>query len=406
MPPLTDRAKFERRLALILLGILAVLAGIGFLLYSDPSPQSNPLVFSPVQVLASSWYRYKDAYIDSTYRTIDWQRDGVTTSEGQSYTMLRSVWQADRETFDGTWQWTQTNLQHSSDHLFSWIWGERPDGTFGVLAEQSGENSASDADTDIALALILAYARWQDPAYLTEARLVINDIWEREVVLVNGKPYLAANDVEKDSGSQQIVINPSYFNPAAYHLFAIVDTSHPWEMLRKQSYAVLSESFAGSALPPNWISVDRTTGATSAAASHDSNFGFDALRIPFRIALDAQWFNNPDAIRAVRHLSFLSNAWRERGAIASTYAQDGAVLASEESPAMYGGVMGYFLLADPEAAVALYREKLLSLYNSNTGTWYTPLPYYADNWAWFGIALYNRLLPNLAANLPATAFSE
>src|SRR3989344_1629933 len=39
-------------------------------------------------------------------------------------------------------------------------------------------------------------------------------------------------------------------------------------------------------------------------------------------------------------------------------------------------------------------------------TWAMPLSYYADNWTWFGIALYNRQLPNLAAELPATAFSK
>jgi len=396
----------------VFIGVSFVLLFVAIYGYMQP----NVLVFSPLQVLSATWYGYKKAYVEpDTFRTIDRQRENVTTSEGQSYTMLRAVWQADQTTFDGAWQWTEKNLAHEDDHLFSWLWGKREDGTYGVLTDESGQNAASDADTDIALALLFAYARWQDPAYLADARLIISDIWEREVITIQGKPYLAANDIEKNAVKRSIIVNPSYFNPAAYHIFAEVDTEHPWEELRAQSYAVLEESMtvpldaASTAhLPPDWIVVDKRSGDMAALTSegHDTHYGFDALRIPFRVALDAEWFRNPDALRVLDKLAFLSAKWQEEGRLASMYAHDGSVLTAEESPAMYGGAMGYFVTNDPEAAVSIYNKKLVSLYDPHIATWAMPLSYYADNWTWFGIALYNRQLPNLAAELPATAFSK
>lgn len=402
--------------AWVILSAIALVAAGGALVYWYRTTAPHPLIFSPTQALAASWYNYKLLFVDpATKRTIDWQRGGVTTSEGQSYTMLRAVWQGDEPTFDASWRWTLDNLAHTNDHLFSWLWGTRADGTPGILTEQSGQNSASDADTDIALALVFAYARWQDPAYLEQARLIIRDIWEKEVVTIREKPYLAANDIEKTSSSPRVVLNPSYLHPAAYHIFAFIDPTHPWETLRKESYAVLNDSTKLSTrpgeqavLPPDWILVDRKTGALvpGSAPSHTSSFGFDALRVPFRITLDAVWFHNPDAAATLRNLSYLSSAWHQKGQLAATYSHTGKEELQTESAAMYGGTLGYFMLNDPEAAATIYSKKLTALYDANTGGWVPSLSYYDNNWAWFGIALYNQQLPNLAASLPSTAFIE
>jgi len=377
-------------------------------------------VFSPTEVLQSTWDRYKETYVDSTYRTIDPSRRAVTTSEGQSYTMLRAVWEDDKKTFDGAWQWTQTNLARPNDHLFSWLWGQRANGTYGVLTAQSGENTASDADSDIALALIFAYARWQDPRYLDAARLIIKDIWSKEVVEIAGQPYLAADNLEKNASSPWITVNPSYISPASYELFSKVDPTDNWMALRAQSYVLLEESVAlplgatsSAGLPPDWIRVSRTTGAllppvssTTSVSTYDTNFGYDALRVPFRIALDWEWFRDPAALTLLGKFAFLSSAWEHSGRLASQYAHNGVTVNAAESASMYGGTIGYFMIADPKDANAVYQQKLLTLYDPGTDDWITPLSYYDANWAWFGIALYTGALPNLAQNLPQGTFSQ
>ncbi|MDB5244754.1 MAG: hypothetical protein JWN18_624 [Parcubacteria group bacterium] len=392
-------------LAVVLLALVVIHNGVG---------SSGQQVYSPTQVLSATWYSYKKNYISPDYRTLDTQRSNITTSEGQSYTMLRAVWQGDQTTFDGAWAWTRKNLGRTADHLFSWLWGTRSNGSTGVLLEQSGENSASDADTDIALALLFAYARWQDPQYLEEARLIISDIWELEVVTINGVPYLAADDIEKNAKTH-IVVNPSYFNPAAYHLFAQVDKAHSWESVRKSSYDLLSKSMAAplggstsAGLPPDWIQVDIRSGMLSPLVStdHQSTFGYDALRVPLRVALDALWFDNPTAKALLNKFSFLTDEWMRSGRLASVYAHDGTVLSPNETIAMYGGTLGYFLANNPSVARQIYETKLISQFDPTSNSWAAPLSYYDDNMAWFGVALYNNQLPNLAAGLPSSAFSK
>ena len=275
-----------------------------FVLYRNSGTAEGSLIFSPVQLLNSTWLTYKSTYVDpTTYRTIDRTRGDVTTSEGQSYTMLRSVWVGDKQTFDGTWGWTQANMFHTQDHLFAWLWGKKTNGQMGVLIEQNGETSASDADTDIALSLIFAYARWQDPKYLAASRGIIQDIWNKEVIVVGTTPYMTADDIEKTTTNPFAAVNPSYLNPAAYKIFALIDWAHPWHSLADNSYVVLQQSTILSLdknksahIPPDWIAVNKTTGkleALQGSKTHTSNFGFDALRIPFRLALDWEWFKDP-----------------------------------------------------------------------------------------------------------------
>src|SRR5438552_3895428 len=91
----------------IILIVVAIAAGT-VVLYLNSRKREQPIVFSPKLMLNALWETYKHDYWDSTTgRTIDRQRNNVTTSEGQSYTMLRAVWQDDKGTFDKTWEWTK-----------------------------------------------------------------------------------------------------------------------------------------------------------------------------------------------------------------------------------------------------------------------------------------------------------
>ncbi|MDB5225203.1 MAG: hypothetical protein JWL87_155 [Candidatus Adlerbacteria bacterium] len=395
----------------LLLGaaLLVLLAVI----YLSSDRSRIPLMFSPTQILGATWGHYKEEYLEpGTNRTLDKQRENVTTSEGQSYTMLRAVWQGDKETFDASWTWTKDNLLHDDDWLFAWIFGKRSDGSYGVLAERGGNSTASDADQDIALALIFAYARWQDPAYIGEARRILDDIWEKEVIMIQGKPYLAANDLEKFSSSETAIINPSYLAPYAYRIFAVVDSNHAWEGLIDTSYDVIGRSIElplgapeSAGLAPDWVRINKATGElTPTGGDLTTNFGYDALRMPWRLALDYQWNKEERARETLSRMSFLSRQWKERGTLSTTYSHDGTVLGDYETPAFYGGVIGYFIVADKAAARNVYEQKLGSLYNPDTNDWKQRLSYYDDNWAWFGIGLYHNLLPNLSDNLPASAF--
>lgn len=375
------------------------------------SPDTS-LVSQVVPDLLQTWNGYKQDFIQGDGRVIDHGRGGVTTSEGQSYAMLRAVWAGDRPEFDLLWKWTQDNLQvRKHDHLFGFLWGRNKRGTWSILSR----NSATDADEDIALALVFASHQWNDSTYLTNARAIIASIWHHEIALIKGTPVLTAGNwapIVKRPGPQ---IDPSYFAPYAYRIFGGVDPSHPWHLVVDSSYRYLTactESSLGSktsaGLPPNWCSVTSSGQVAPAHESHAGVYGYDAFRSQWRIALDYLWFHDHRAWTYLQRVSFLRRAWNRSHALFSQYRHDGTPLSHVQDPTIYGGDLGNFVVTDPAAAAQIATEKLLPTFHTVNGVAYWDLQYsyYEQNWVWFGLALLTGQLPNLTvAHSPSTALT-
>ena len=366
--------------------------------------QTRPLLIEiyPRSVVNDLWIDYRNQ-IQRDGRTIDRTLNYITTSEGQSYSLLRAVWMDDKETFDRVWRWTKNNLaQRPGDHLFAWLWGQRPNGEWNILYEEGGINSATDADQDIALALIFAYSRWNDDQYLEQARQILADIWRVEVLEINGEPYLLAGNWGREQ--KYPLINPSYFTFYAYPIFAAVDPQRDWLKLKENSYRILNaatelplDQKKSAFLPPDWISIDRQNGNILPPQSRGKSTAFadDAIRVIWRVALDWQWHRDPAALAYLKKLDFLAQEWQKQGLIYARYRHDGLVERDHESYSLYGAVIGYFTLVKPELAPAVYYRKIIPLINVDQGTWREKLGYYSQNWVWFGLALYHHLLPNL-----------
>lgn len=355
--------------------------------------------FSSYTVLSSSWTKYKMKFMNKDGRVIDNSLGDVTTSEGQSYALLRSVWIDDKDTFDLVWKWTKTTMKRPNDHLFGWKWGKRTDGTYGFF-ENGGENSASDADSDIALALILASRRWDDKTYQTDADNILADLWKVETAQAGGKRYLIAGNWSQDPN--RIIINPSYFAPYSWRIFAHVDKKHDWNSLISPAYELLThvgtaplDGDKGVGLPPDWVAVDKQTGQLSATHLDklSTNYSYDAIRVPFRIAIDYQWNHEPKAATYLKNsFTTLHNDYKNTGKLFNAYAHDGQPLTTIESPALYAGVLGAFMVTDPDLAKKLYEEKIMRLYSNDENSFDPSLPYYEQNLVWFASALYNKVI--------------
>lgn len=400
-----NRATILRWLAVILLVGAAGIAG--YAAFASTKKVDQNIVFASHTLLEGTWNNYKKEYWESdTGRTLDKQQNDITTSEGQSYTMLRAVWMSDKPTFDKSWAWTQEQLERE-DKLFSWRWGQKEDGSYGVLTSMGGQNAATDAETDIALALLMAAGRWQQESYLTEAKAIINAIWEHEIVEVNGKPYITSNNLEKNSQSP-IVMNPSYFAPYAYREFAKVDKEHDWNAVVDSSYDFLNKTMdapldkaSSAGLPPDWVLMDRTTGEVSAptTANLTTNYSYDAMRTVWRIGMDYKWNQEPRAKQTLEKMKFFSSEWEKNSTLYSTYSHDGQVITQDEVAESYGTSLAYFDVVQPDQAKEVFEQKIKTLYNQNTNGWKEPLTYYASNWVWFGIALHEDQVPNLVEEL-------
>jgi endoglucanase len=357
--------------------------------------------------LEDAWVYYKARFIQNDGRVKDPMFGDLTTSEGQSYALLRAVWQNDKETFDRLWRWTQSNLQtRAGDKLFSYKWGKAPDGNWKVLDEAS----AADAETDITLALIFAWKRWNETSYQKAALEVLAAMWQREVATIQGKPYLTAGEWAVPQA--QPTLNPSYLAPYAYRIFGQVDTVHNWTGLVETSYQVIRgcselDGIVGAKLPPNWCAIDRQTGKFTAPAENTQlnvNYGYDAFRTMWRVAVDYKWFGEKQALDYLKWSDTLRNNWKQTGKLAAEYSYSGKVTQEQEDLAVYGGTLGNFMVAEPDLATSLVYGKLLPAYQGPTNGngqagWGDLQNYYNQNWVWFGLALYNDSLPNLAASL-------
>ncbi|MBV8301206.1 MAG: hypothetical protein JOY68_04720 [Candidatus Dormibacteraeota bacterium] len=349
-------------------------------------------------VLQTTWQSYARTFITADGRVVDPHIGGNTTSEGQSYALLRAVWMDDRSTFDRVWTWTQMHLWQP-EQRFAWLWNAS-----GHVQDRS---SATDADEDIALALLFAANRWHDSTYRSAALPVITGIWSEDVATVNGVPYLTAGNWAPQGDPAGPVLDPSYFAPYAYRIFAAADSSHDWAALVRSSYRVLtscSQTALGgtpaTGLPPDWCVLDRNAGTVRpySARSGGDDYGYDAFRVMWRTALDAVWNDSPDALSYLGSQSFLRSEWQRRGALAAVYHHDGTPTTTYDDPTVYGGDIGAFI-GDPGAAQGILTDKLLASLHEAGGVAYfgTADNYYEQNWVWFGLALGAGQLPDLAA---------
>jgi endoglucanase len=374
--------KFSKKTIFIIILICSFIIG-GVYIYNTKISKLNNL--------QRLWSNYKNTYLDKTSgRTVDEQRNGVTTSEGQSYTMLQSLWLNDKEQYEKSWTWTKYNLRRKSDKLFSWEWGKRKDGQYGVLTETGGENVAVDADIDIAFSLIQASKKWDQPSYLEEAKEIITDIWKLIVIQVsNGKFVLASNNLEKQFNKSKIIVNPSYFAPYAFKLFSTITPEYEWRRLAEDSYYILNQislikpDQRNLILPPDWILVDTTNLEITKVPDKNWNYGYDATRIPWRIALDYYLNKNNEALDYLRKFDFLAEEWKKKNIIYPAYTVSGEIVDNYNSSLGYSTSLGYFQIFYPTIAESIYQKKI-------EPEMFEVKSYYEANWLLFGLMLYYK----------------
>lgn len=296
-------------------------------------------------IMSEAWRGYKKLFIEENGRVFRPLNNYDTVSEGQAYAMLLAVWLDDRETFDRCYRWTERNLSKFNkfgDHLLAWHWK-------GDVIDWA---SASDADEDYAFALILAHRRWKEEGYKYKALAVLKDILEKESGLApNGMRFLLPGTWSEPS--KNFIINPSYFAPAWYRVFYEVTGDNRWNELVDSSYYTISslaESFGeikGVGLLPNWVKIDKD-GRFIKAENLEHHFGWDAVRVPWRIGLDLFWFREQ---RAKRYLAktlynfYLDELSKNEGKIMAEYNYDGTPYNCYESPASYAMSLSSFLAA-------------------------------------------------------------
>jgi endo-1,4-beta-D-glucanase Y/4-amino-4-deoxy-L-arabinose transferase-like glycosyltransferase len=321
--------------------------------------------------------------------------DGSVTSEAEAYALLRAVWSDDRAGFDRAWGWTAAHLL-TPDGQLAWLW-------------RSGEivdaNSAADAETDTALALLMAGERWDDPGLTAAGRALVSAIWEHDVAVVDGRPYMSAGNWAPTLDI--VAVNPSYFAPYAYHVFHEVDPDHDWIGVIDTGYQLLFDASAAplgaphsAGLPPDWVGLDRASGQIVPLVLDDTattRFGFDAPRTYWRVALDQRWDQDGRADAYLRQAGFLRDEVARAASVGAVYEHDGTPVEGASSRVATAGALAALLTLDGDAANALYAGQLVGdSHRADRGLyWDDPNDLYAQEWGWFATALYAGALPDL-----------
>ncbi|HEX7507328.1 MAG TPA: glycosyl hydrolase family 8, partial [Polyangia bacterium] len=221
-----------------------------------------------------------------------------TVSEGIAYGMIIAVYMDDQALFDDLWQYEQQFLD--ANGLMNWY--IKADGS-GLGSNPSGSGAATDADEDMAFALVMADKQWGGKGklnknYIDIAKGQIQGVWNNEVYQYKYLKPWPATDLPG--------INLSYFAPAFYKLFAKVDTANAnnWNTLTTTMYGVLNATLnaangnTDNGLVPAWSDTSGKPnggafGATGGASP--TNYQYDSCRMPFRIGLDYCWTGDSNA---------------------------------------------------------------------------------------------------------------
>ncbi|MEH1998213.1 MAG: glycosyl hydrolase family 8 [Nostoc sp.] len=351
-------------------------------------PESTP----NRELLAQSWDSYRQRFIQSDGRVIDYEASDRSTSEGQAYALLRAVLINDPATFALTLHWSENNLQRQAggkrtDNLWAWKWGRKEDGNWGII----DTNFASDADIDAITALILGSRRWNRPEYLELAKLKLQDLWNLSTISEpQGKRYLLPGSTAAFvPNASTFYLNPSYFAPYAFRIFAQVDPQHDWLSLVDSSYQVLENSakLSSVGLPSDWVALNTKTGQCQtlpASSTLKSLYGFDAYRVWWRLSLDAAWFNSPQAQRyLVTSTQHLRKLWSKQSSLPARIDLQGKALVNYEATSQYAMLYAAMQLVEPATAKELLVKKILPQYKQ--GVWGDQSAYYTQNLAWLGL---------------------
>lgn len=290
----------------LILAAITLLFAVNVLAQKFPFPQNVDYEYGYKSVnlddanVLEEYNRWKANYFVSCNDTVARvDTKGITVSEGIGYGMLIMAYMGEYDNFIKLWNYY---AQRTNEHgLMHWQYK-------GCSESPLSKNGATDADLDVAMALLVGTFQWPDkPELKTKFDILASNIRLYEFGeyydYVTGITY---NYQKKgDMYATQTCMNPSYFAPGYYRAFAKYyeaqnDTNVAafWNKAAEDTYFTLSlNAHPNTGLVTAWTTIKG--GVVSSACVNDAGGGgtttdyqFDACRTPWRISLDYLWWGN------------------------------------------------------------------------------------------------------------------
>lgn len=348
-------------------------------------------------VVDATWAGYKENYIfcgadcgNDLGLVYDPSISYLAPSEGVGYGMLMAVMMDDQPTFDTVYDAAHAIMLDRNTGLFHWRADNR--------GQIEGRSSATDAELDIAAALIFAERRvangeWMqhgERPYGERASALLDSIWRYEVG--EGR-YLKAGD---QFGNGQDITNLSYFAPAWFRLYNAFEDGERWTPVIEQGYESLyATAGAPFGLAPDWSMADGSAAFdTCNRISRPANacryeMFYDAIRVPWRVGLDCLWYDEPRACEwSQRTAAFLNS--RPDDQFARMYDLSGNPIVDYQDETMLGMWLVASLAAEDTALQGRIEGVLAERAANALNTGYfgsLPQYYYNQSLGWFGASL-------------------
>lgn len=280
----------KRFLLLILMfAVTSALATVNFPYPQEKAYANGTYVSGKSATLKTKFQNFLSNYYEESgdLARIKFDDGSSTVSEGIGYGMLMMVYFSDNSTsyqshFDKLWKYYNSFL--NSHGLMNW--------KISGFSSAVGENAATDAEFDVALALIMAYYQFGDEKYKTDASALIAKIRQYE---------MESNGLHKPGDAWNTYRNPSYVSPAAFELFKQFDNASFWSTALTVNYTLLKNNQNSSTgLPSGWSDDygNPVSGNTGYIA-----YDYDAPRAPWRWAMSYLWYGHSDAASLLSKLS-------------------------------------------------------------------------------------------------------
>lgn len=236
--------------------------------------------------------RWKTKYVTTDGcrkgRRVLWDDGKSTVSEGIGYGMVLAVYLNDRQLLDDLYYYYKSFPNMHG--LMNWKINEKG----GV----EGENAASDAEEDVAFALIMAHEQWGSEKgkgvinYYKEAKSMLYKIMDYEI---ESSTYVIKPG---DMWGGSKTTNPSYFAPAYYRIFYKFSNDKRWLKVAETSYEILFKCWNDSTgLVPDWCNAEGGNAINVGwAREQGTAYLYDAARTPWRIGLDYIWYGDTNAL--------------------------------------------------------------------------------------------------------------
>lgn len=227
-----------------------------------------------------------------------------SVSEGTGYGILLAYANNDLDAFNRIWNYSRGLRAYNNSKFIPWL-------TLSFSWDILDDASATDADIDVATGLILMYYKSGNQGYLEDALSLITAIWDEEINPINLLIRSGNTAMWNGKSGKEEVYNLSYFSPVALRLFAAVDANHNWNGVLDAMYAYMAKiQAAGTGVLPDWSNADgiAVNPPNNSAGQTDATytwFKFDkeSVRIPWRIAWDYYWYQEPRALDILSKLN-------------------------------------------------------------------------------------------------------